>query len=108
MSEFENKMFEGIHYSRFIASWTNVGGIVTRGGLANWLRTLTINDKQIPEDVIREIVNFATNGKLELQENAEDYIRGKSVPSAMHLRNKIACEERKERYLKRKQQVIDS
>lgn len=78
---FENKVYEGIHYSRFIASWVKAGGVITRGGLTNWLRTLTINGKDIPDDVINEIVNLATNGKLELEDHARAYIKEKSVPA---------------------------
>ena len=81
---FENKIFEGIHYSRFVASWVKVGGeLRSRNAylMKDWLRTLTINDKKIPEDIIMEIYNFATNGKLELQELAKRFLEngGKEV-----------------------------
>lgn len=81
---FENKEFEGIYYSRFIASWIKVGGeLRTRNAylFKDWLRTLTINDKKIPEDIIMEIYNFATNGKLELQTLASRFLEngGKEV-----------------------------
>ena len=80
--EFENKVYEGIHYSRFIASWYNAGG----GNINDWrnhgretfknfLRTLTINGKPIPEEVIYEIAIFATNGKLELETSAKAFIK---------------------------------
>ena len=75
--EFENKIYEGIHYSRFIASWVKVGGeLRSRNAylMKDWLRQLIINDKPIPEEVIMEIYNFATNGKLELQANARNFI----------------------------------
>ena len=42
--------------------------------MKDWLRQLTINDKPIPEEAIMEIYNFATNGKLELQANARNFI----------------------------------
>lgn len=70
---FENKKFEGIYYSRFIASWINVGGKMNRR-FADWLRTIEVNGKDIPEDVIREIYNLATNGKLELENSAEKFL----------------------------------
>ena len=80
---FENKTFEGIHYSRFVASWVIAGGELRRRNayiLKDWLRTLTINDKPIPEEVIYEIYLYATNGKLELQENAARFLeRGEEV-----------------------------
>ena len=72
-----NKEFEGIYYSRFIASWVNVGGSLKFRDaylLKEWLRTLTINGKKIPEEVIREIYNLATNGKLELETSAKRYL----------------------------------
>lgn len=75
--EFENKIYEGIHYSRFIASWVKVGGeLRSRNAwiFQDWLRQLIINGNPIPEEVIMEIYNFATNGKLELQENARKFI----------------------------------
>ena len=52
MNEFENKIYERIHYSRFIASWINQGGKFDRKGqiqFGDWLDTLTINGKAIPE-----------------------------------------------------------
>ena len=85
---FENKIFEGIHYSRFIASWFRAGGNfkdfkITKGNIIkrqlclfrDWLRSLTINGKNIPEDVIVEIVDMATSGKLELEESAKKFIK---------------------------------
>lgn len=95
--EFENKVYEGIHYSRFIASWYNAGGEsincvrrVNRRGeptklirgrvvFKNWLRTLTINGKPIPEDVINEIAEFGANGKLELETSAKAFIYGREA-----------------------------
>lgn len=72
---FENKDFEGIYYTRFIASWYNVGGKKIRFNdeFRSWLKTLTINGKSIPEDIIDEIIYLATNGKLELEVNARNF-----------------------------------
>lgn len=75
--EFENKIYEGIHYSRFVASWVLAGGELRRRNayiLKDWLRTLKINDKPIPEDIIMEIYLYATNGKLELQTSAKNFL----------------------------------
>lgn len=72
---FENKIFEGIHYSRFIISWVKSGGKVTH--IRSWLRQLTINGKTIPEDVIDEIYDIATNGKMELESNAAKFLEAK-------------------------------
>lgn len=71
---FENKQFEGIYYSRFIASWTkktqiNPSYLIFK----DWLRSLTINGRKMDEDVINEIYNLATNGKLELEKSAWDF-----------------------------------
>ena len=70
---FKNKTFEGIHYSRFIASWTNVGGPMN-WRFKEWLKTLTINGKSIPEEVVNDIYNLASNGKLELETQAKIFI----------------------------------
>jgi hypothetical protein len=71
---FENKIFEGIHYSRFIASWTNQVGIVDYH-FKDWLKSLTINGKVIPEEVIEEIYELGTNGKLELETSALIFLK---------------------------------
>jgi len=63
---FENKKFEGIHYSRIIASWANKG-VRNDELFKEWLGTITINDKSIPPEVIDEIYDMATCGKLELE-----------------------------------------
>lgn len=63
--EFENSISsQGIHYSRYIASWAIVGGNVKR--LKDFLRRLGL-----PEEEIQEIYNLATNGKLELETAAK-------------------------------------
>jgi hypothetical protein len=69
---FENKIFEGIYYSRFIASWTNIRGKVTPE-IKVWLRTLTVNKKRIPEDVIQEIYGLGCDGKFELEEHLKRF-----------------------------------
>lgn len=81
---FENKLFEGIHYSRFIASWYRSGGkrICSHvdsekrpNDFVRWLKTLRVNDRELPEDVINDILEMATNGKMELEFNAYNYIK---------------------------------
>ena len=76
---FENKTFEGIHYSRFIASWNKVKGNTFNYEFREWLRSLTINNRKIPDDVIQEICNLRDNGKLELQEHAKKFSLKKSL-----------------------------
>lgn len=70
---FENKNFEGIHYSRFVASWTNVNGKIYRDEFMDWLRTIEINGKKMPEDVISDIAEMGCCGKLELEIQAKQF-----------------------------------
>lgn len=75
---FENKIFEGIYYSRFIASYNNVGGnVCNKKQFSNWLASLTINGKHLNGDQIYEIYYLATNGKLELESNARKFLEEK-------------------------------
>lgn len=65
---------EEIHISRIIASWTHVGGQITtrrwaKTPFANWCVGLGLDT-----DVIREMVYFATNGKLELEDSAKKFL----------------------------------
>ena len=78
MGEFDNCLVHGIHRSRYVASWANEHGsfIWKRGGLFEaWLRTLEINGEKLTEDEILGIFNYATNGKLELEESARRFLR---------------------------------
>lgn len=81
---FENKLFEGIHYSRFIASWYISGGYIIRSHVdserrpnefVRWLKQLRVNDKELPDDVIRDILEMATNGKAELEWNCNKFFK---------------------------------
>lgn len=74
---FENKLFEGIYYSRFVASYVKVRGKINPTEFKDWLRSLTINGKKIPEDVIFDIYDLGTSGKLELEENLKYYLKHK-------------------------------
>lgn len=74
---FTNKEFEGIYYSRFIASWVKKKGKIT-WEFQEWLKSLTINGKRIPDDVIQDIYNLGTCGKLELETSAMKFIPVKS------------------------------
>lgn len=66
---FENKTFEGIYYSRFVASYVKVRGKIYLDEFEAWLRSLIINGKQMPDNVIQDICELGTNGKLELEDN---------------------------------------
>ena len=64
-----------VHYSRYIASWINAhGGRYKRElfeGFRHWLR----DECKLTDDEIHDIWEMATNGKLELQENARRYLK---------------------------------
>lgn len=74
---FENKIFEGIYYSRFVASYVKVRGKINPIEFEDWLRSLIINGKKIPEDVIFDIYDLGTSGKLELEESLKYYLKHK-------------------------------
>ena len=68
----ENKLFEGIYYSVFVISWVNKRGIVDYR-FKNWLDSLIINGKNIPDDIKKEIYDFGTTGKFELELSAKNF-----------------------------------
>lgn len=70
---FENKVIRGIFISRYIASWVKVGGSLEGDRFVEWLRQLVINGEHLSENEIKEIRNFATDGKLELECNARSF-----------------------------------
>ena len=74
MDRFENKEFEGVHYSRFIASFAKEGGNVRSMSFKRWLRQLVINGKSMPEEVVNDIYFIAANGKLELEDDAAMFL----------------------------------
>ena len=74
--EFENVLINGIHVSRYIASWTkasrHAGKPVYFDELfMQWLK----EEAGLSDDEARTIRNFANNGKLELETNAGRFIR---------------------------------
>ena len=62
-----------IHYSRYIISWIRVGGklrtIEDIGHFTTWLDRLGVNKFDIDD-----IVQMATNGKLELEDDAKRFL----------------------------------
>lgn len=74
--DFDNAKTEkhNVHYSRYIASWINAGGdLSTLDGwysFAFWLDTLGLT-----ADEIYHIRVMATNGKLELENSAKEFIK---------------------------------
>lgn len=69
---FENELIRGIHCSRYIASWHNVGG--NRRLFGKWLRQLIVDGEPLTEDEVRRIIAYAENGKCELEANIERFI----------------------------------
>lgn len=68
----ENRKFNGIHYSRYIASYQNKGGVInygTKNGFYKWMKSLGATDS-----MIREMVDIARMGKLELEIDCEKFI----------------------------------
>lgn len=71
---FENKLINGIHASRYIASWVRAGGELYYGeDISNFYKWLLSMD--ITEDEAKHIKRLAENGKLELETRAEKFIK---------------------------------
>lgn len=71
---FENIRIDGyIYATRFIASWIKVGGTLNKPGdltkFEDWLKSL-----ELSKEDIRCIKFLATNGKLELEEDAKRFL----------------------------------
>ena len=86
---FDNKVFEGIQYSRIVASWTNIQGKVDYRFKA-FLKNITINDKPIPDEIIKEIYEFGSCGKFELETLAEQFKSDTLLSKADTLRSERA------------------
>ena len=76
---FENKLtHNGIHYSRYIASWIKAGGDLhfsKYSNFAKWLKEL----QWLTDDEIRDICNLADNGKMELEESVTLWLMMKAM-----------------------------
>jgi len=70
---FENKVINGIHATRYIASWWRAGGQFCYQDdywrFEDWLRSIGLQN-----DDVRFISNLAQNGKMELQMNAKHFL----------------------------------
>jgi len=77
---FENKLYEDIYYSRFIASYIKACRQANvpckRYEFKKWLEALIINGKSIPAEVISEIDDLFDNGKMELESHAYKWLKG--------------------------------
>ena len=70
----ENKYVEqyDCHYSRFIASWNNVGGRNVSCMFKRWLKE---NFPLLTEQDINAMANIMTCGKLEMEVNARAFLK---------------------------------
>ena len=74
MWDWTNKAYNGIYYSRYIASWRMVGGPYYDETFREWLTSLGM-----PEDTVWEIYDMATNGKMELENHARVFMKNKGL-----------------------------
>lgn len=87
---FENFVVtDGTYASRYIASWTNVGGkfdYIGRRQFIDWCKSIGVSDEEA-----RRMANLATNGKLELQVYAKRFMEEKPYDEYVKkfLRNEI-------------------
>ena len=73
MIEFENGTYNGIYYTRFIASWVRKGGMLKSGHdislFRSWLKHLGLGSLDIDR-----VTFLATNGKMELEGDAKEFL----------------------------------
>lgn len=90
MSTWENKVtqVQGVHYSRYIASWTHIALKQMRYKHAS--RFMTFHSEEFKEwlkancctdDEINDICNMAECGKLELEGNCGPYVERWITPA---------------------------
>lgn len=70
---FENGNFNGIYYSRFIASWLRKGGSLRTEKDIRLFRAWLI-EIGCDDDTVDNISFLAINGKLELENSAEKFL----------------------------------
>lgn len=69
--DFENKVSsQGIHYSRYIASWVNELRHPEKFSFRQWLS----EELKLPEEEVKDIYDMYTNGKLELEVSASKFL----------------------------------
>ena len=68
---YENSLVHGIHKSRYVASFWLLGGY--RGYFRPWLEQLEIEGSRLTEEEVDSICDYAFNGKLELQKDADKF-----------------------------------
>ena len=81
--DFENaKTHNGIHYSRYIASWKRKGGKLYTDDDALFIRWLR-EKEQLTEEEISDIRLLVTNGKMELERSAEKFLDEEFIEAAI-------------------------
>ena len=70
---FENKLINGIHKSRYIASWLKAGGTLYYGNDFDDFFTWLLSEG-MTENEAHEIVFLAMNGKMELENSAKQFM----------------------------------
>lgn len=73
MDYVNKKTSEGVHYSRYIASWVNAGGYDKYGFEEEFI--LWLQGLHLTSDEINDIRFMATNGRLELERSVSDFLR---------------------------------
>lgn len=72
--QFENIVIKGVHATRYIMSWIRMGGEVHRlngqSDFGDWLKSLGLTDEECDN-----IVRIATNGRMELETSAKQYLK---------------------------------
>ena len=70
---FENKIINGIHATRYIASWLRSGGKLYRGrdleDFSRWLKSIGVSEEDRDH-----IWRMAQNGKMELEYSAKQFV----------------------------------
>lgn len=82
---FENRMVNGIHATRYVASFVGecarVGVYPTYRLCMEWLGTLTVNGETLDDADKRIICNLLENGKLELETNCREFLANRKLTS---------------------------
>lgn len=81
--DYENKKINGIHATRYVASYLNAGGRIT--GIPrhdqkffDWLKQLIVNGRALTMEEINDIYYVAQmmhSGKLELEQSAKLFLK---------------------------------
>lgn len=71
----------GIHATRFIMSWVRSGGELRYGkdydDFKEWLGTIKVDGKNLSDQDVNHIMDLATNGKMELEYLAKEFMKRK-------------------------------